>query len=66
MLGYGDVERRRLLIMVERLHRQGCSEREIEAALREASGYSTVHGLQPGRRRLDDVLMRLTPLRIWG
>ena len=59
LMTHNEVERRRLPIMVERLHREGRSEREIEAAMREATGYRSRRSV--GRR--DSLLMRLGILR---
>ena len=60
-------ERHRLLVLIEQLQREGCSDREIEATLRDVTGHRGPLRMRPqGSRRVDELLARLPPLRLWA
>lgn len=55
-------ERHRLLVLIEQLQREGCSDREIEATLRDVTG----HRRPQGSGRVGELFALLGPLRLWA
>ena len=67
MEAHTEAEHHRLLMLVEQLQREGCSQREIEAAVRGAtSGSTQTAGVRKRKRGIDVLLTRLVPLRPWA
>ena len=55
-------ERHRLLVLIEQLQREGCSDREIEATLRDVTGRPRPRS----SRRVGELFALLGPLRLWA